>query len=110
LPSPSTYWIWFPPFHRWFPSWYRNYFRSKGIYLCLGSFTTSFSWWPFKYGVWTFKRLFWPIWFCKWLRSFFQSMLAHCSKSCSTIGIMFVFCISIPIIGEIVWKHTFHHD
>ncbi len=99
-----------PPFVDDFHHNYRSYFRSENIYLYLGSFTMSFLWWPFKYGVWTFTTLFCPRWFCKWLRHFFQGMWAHCSKSCSTISIMFVFCISTPSIGEIVLKHTSHHD
>ncbi len=69
-PSPSTCWWLISHFWRWFPSSNKGYFRLGGIYLCFGLFTTSFFWWPFRYGVWMFTKLFCPKWFCEWFLTF----------------------------------------
>jgi len=105
-----TCWGWFSPFCWWFPSWEKGYFRLKGICLCFGSIITSFFQWPFRYGVWTFMRLFFPKWLCEWFWPFFKSMWAYCLRSCSTFNIVFVFCILTLNIKEIVWMHTSHYD
>jgi hypothetical protein len=73
---------------------------------CFGLFITSFFRWPFGYGVWTSMRVFCPRWLCECFRFLFQAMWAHCSRSCSTFNIMFVFYILTFNIGEIIWRHT----
>ncbi len=42
LPVPSIHWGWSLPFHQWFSSWDGGYFRSRGIYFYLDSFTMFF--------------------------------------------------------------------
>ncbi len=101
-PFPSICWGWFFPLCWWFSSWDKGYFRSRSIYLCFDSFTTSFFWWPLRYGVWIFTKLFCPRWFCEWFWPLFQSMWAHCLRSCSTFSVVFVLCVLTPIIGEVV--------
>jgi hypothetical protein len=109
-PFPSIHWGWFFPFRWWFPSWNGGYFKSKDIYLCFGLFTTSFFWRPLGNVVWTFMILFCPKWIYKWFQTFSRSMWAHCLKSCSTFSITFVFYISIFSIGNVIWRHTSHHN
>jgi hypothetical protein len=46
--------------------------------------------------------LFCPRWFCEWFWPLFQSMWAHCLRSCSTFSVVFVLCVLTPIIGEVV--------
>ncbi len=55
--SPPTYWSWYPYFFLWFSSWDRDYFKSKSIYLSLGSFTT------FSSGG-LLNMLYEPLWYC----------------------------------------------
>jgi hypothetical protein len=106
-PFPSTWWSWYLPFPRWFPSWNGGYFRSRGMNFCLGSFTTSFLQWPLGYGVWIFARLFGPSWFWDWLQPLFPCMWVGCLKSCSTFGITFAFNILTPSVGKTIWKHVY---
>ncbi len=81
---------------------HEGYFRWGNICFCFGSFTMSFFGWPFRYGVWIFMRLFCFRWFYKWFQPLFRGMWAHCSKSCSTFSIMFVFCILTLSVGKSV--------
>ncbi len=86
----------------------KGYFRSRGIYLYFGLFTTSLFQWPFGYGIWIFTKLLFPKWFCKWLWLLFWNTWAHCSRSSSTFRFTLVFFISNPNVGKIDWRHTFH--
>jgi hypothetical protein len=80
------------------------------IYFCFGSFTTFFFQWPFEYDVWTFTKLFHPKWLCERFQPLFQSIWAHCSRSCSTLSFNLVFYMSTSNVGKTIWKHTSHHD
>jgi hypothetical protein len=99
---PSTCWGWFPHFCWWFLSWNICYFRLEGIYFCFDSFTMSLFLWPFRYGVWTFTRLFCPKWFYKWFWHLFQGMWAHCLRSCSAFNVVFILCVLTLNVGKIV--------
>jgi hypothetical protein len=46
----------------------------------------------------------------EWFWPLFQSMWAHCLRSCSTFSIAFSFCILTFNIGKVVWRHTSHHN
>lgn len=109
-PFPSTCWGWSPCFCWWFSSQDGGYFKSKNIYLCFGSFTTSFFWCLFGYGVWTFTKLFYSKWFYEWFQPLFQSMWAHCLRLSSTFSNAFFFYISTLSVREVVWKLTSHQD
>jgi hypothetical protein len=54
--------------------------------------------------------LFCPKWLYGWLWPFFLSMWTHCSRSCSTFDVTFVFYILIPNVGKIVWRHRSHYN
>jgi hypothetical protein len=55
-------------------------------------------------------KIVYPRWFYKWFQFIFWSMWTHCSRSCSTFSIMFVFYILTFNVGKTIWRHMFHCD